>query len=90
MRPAAYEIRCDAYDCDPEQFRPWSRPLRVEAGSARDAAKLAKRQGWTPAYGKGWWCPRHRDVAQRRRAELAGRGAVATVDQVHPEDVRPA
>lgn len=77
ITPVRYEIRCDAWDCSNDSsFAPWSRPLVVEARSAREAARKACQAGWQPppnlpASTKYWWCPRHAQVANTRREQLA-------------------
>lgn len=72
ITPTRYEIRCDAWDCDPERFTPWSRPFCCDAKSVPEATRLAKDAGWIPAPGRGaWWCPRHAQTANTRRAQLA-------------------
>lgn len=72
ISPVRFEIRCDAWDCDPDRFTPRSRPFTCDARSVREASRLAKVAGWSPSPVRGgWWCPRHAQVANTRRAELA-------------------
>lgn len=68
MRPAAYEVSCDAWDCDPERWSPRSQPIRIE-GTRKQAIIEARRRGWRPN-GKGWWCPFHSAAVRAARASV--------------------
>ncbi|KLI05770.1 hypothetical protein [Mycolicibacterium senegalense] len=64
ITPIKFEIRCAAWDCNPDRYpyaRVMSKPLVVDARSRREAAAQACKAGWrrTPGQGMDFWCPTH-------------------------------
>jgi hypothetical protein len=62
ITPTRFEVACCAWDCDPERTGR-TRPLIVDARSAREAGRKARDAGWAAAGGGEWWCPRHATIA---------------------------
>jgi len=64
LEPVAWRITCAAADCQPERWRPVTRPIELQGTRAEVIAQL-KKLGWVQCRTArslsttSWHCPKH-------------------------------